>query len=310
MLVAVAAGRGASAGPIATAYSVDILSDINLAARFPNNQPLLRGNTTTAADLASLDSVNKGKLVTFQNPTDPRTAAVGPGAGAVPKAGQPKQFKLFDPHLAEGDAQIVPDKNNALNFPTALKNQGLVNLDKPDVGTGGGSDVLQTTFQLKMADKLTLSFNADALLYVFLAKGAVNASATASYMVDITILQNPNTAFSKEVFHWAPDGKKTGITGGKVNADPFSLNDELSIAKPGKEGRPQKGTSTFFSATTGLLAGGPNNSYLLDIHLSEGAAAGAANFVKPKDSPEPATLALAALGLPGVVLANRRRRAD
>jgi hypothetical protein len=309
VLGAAATGRDARADAIVTAYSRDVVTDITLTARFPNNQPVIQRNgiATTASDIAALTSVNKGKPVSDQNATSPKTAVVGPGANGVPKPPKAKEFKLFDPHLAEGDAQIVANGNN---IPTALKNQGLVNLSMPDSGLGGGSNVLQVYFKLAMADKLTVAFDANAVLYVLIEKGVVNGIASANYSMDVTILQNPGSPQSKEVFRWMPDGKKTGITGGKVNVDPFSLNDELTIMKPDEKSLPKKGVSTTFSATTGLLAGGANNLYVMDFELSESAAAGATGFNKPKEMPEPATVVLAALGLPGGILALRRRRAD
>jgi hypothetical protein len=141
--IAVATAREATAAAIVTAYARDIISNIRVTTRFDHNISATRRNETIAADSATLRSVNNGIRFADRDSSNPRTVALGPGANALPRRNQPKQFRLFNPHQAEGDSAVVL---NVPNLPSALKGQGLINLSAPDSGSGGGVQVLQYSF--------------------------------------------------------------------------------------------------------------------------------------------------------------------
>ena len=257
----------AFAGAIVTAYSRDVITKINLTPGIANNITYT-ATSSTSSDLARLDSAGQ---VSNSAALDPAFAAVGPNAGAVKRT----ISSSYGPHLATGDAVIAQNLQ-------AASNQGLVNLSKGDNGLAFGINDIYASFTLKKADALTISFTAAGFLQAFIAVGALAPSeAKAAYVVDVDITQVGGTG--DDDFVWKPNGVGTGITGGTVLADPFSLNKEIDIVASGLSSYVNNAAN--FSAVTNMLAAG---DYRLTFQMSEDAFA--------TTVPEPSTLAMLVIG--------------
>lgn len=142
---------------------------------------------------------------------------------------------------------------------------------------------------------------ADPFMQVLLSADAAIGSLSIAEIALTATLTNNDTG--QVVFDWSPDGVVApgggGCLGCVAEADPFSLNRNLTVGLPDTTITYDPGGDNFFGAISDTLIVG---NYTLDLAMRSDV------FLKlVRNVPEPSTIALLGLGMMGLGLKRRRK---
>jgi hypothetical protein len=288
-------------GPIATAGSIasafDSIAIDGVYLRTLGDNAVITGTPlkSTASDYA---------VITNGQP-DKHSAPLSP----------PNAVSQSDVGTATGTAKITPITLPTTPPTSIFPNLGAkattrVDLSKPGSGLAYGIADMSMNFTLKQKARVAIVFNATIQESLSFANGVVDGKGGVSNSL-YAYIHDPsgNLGAGDTPVLWGPNGKGGTPKPGDVlhrgltaSIEPFDL---LLTAGLDAAGNLSNGPKPFRGVTVELPAG----TYGIQIVIRSDATASAGALNPPKGAPEPSTMVLAAVGLPGLLLARRRGQA-